>query len=298
MHPLVEDFFQKCIVNPFKEHEFSEAWSAEVIKQNWRYHTNMILDRGRTDFRKGFNGLTKQDKIILYCFYYMQMHVVSGLHTFRMARKDHNLDFFNNVLFVDFGCGPMTSAVSLAWYKLRVKSKEGDGLRFRYVGVDASKTMLAFAKQISCFGGLFHEKSMFDFLNVSDTPNELPRIIEEHRDACENKELTVVLNCSYFFSSRSLRIGGLTTFVTKIVSDCLPRDKVCMVFQNPDHDGLNENWEQFKKGVRVLKEISRTSDTVLYSDVTGQRSGVAEISLRREYLLNDNWIKQGDIKLI
>lgn len=297
--PQIETFFRECVVKPYEEHEVSETWTTEVTKQDWRYHTNIILDRGRTDFRKECNGLSQRDKIILYCYYYMQMHTVSGYHTFRLARKEHKLNFLDNILFVDFGCGPLTSAVSLAWHNLKVRPEGNEGLQFRYVGIDISKHMLSYAKKISDDCGLFHADSVFEFVRSSKVQHELPRIINEHREASGGKELTVVLNCSYYFASRSLNVAGLTTYITELVSEYLPNDKVCLVFQNPDNDSLNETWEQFKKGVKgVLRELSRTSETIYYYDVTRQRTGLPHISLRREYLLNDKWLKQSDIKRI
>jgi hypothetical protein len=49
----------------------------------------------------------------------MQMHIVSSFHVFTSSDsllKDYIRDPSKNIVFIDFGCGPLTSGVALAWY--------------------------------------------------------------------------------------------------------------------------------------------------------------------------------------
>ncbi len=110
----IEAFFQEFVNKPFEEHEQSDAWVKEVVNRDWDYRTKTVIGQGRTDFTQGCNGLTPKDKVLIYCYYYMQMHTVSGFHVFQRGLKDHQLNFFGNVVFLDFGCGPLTSGVGLA----------------------------------------------------------------------------------------------------------------------------------------------------------------------------------------
>ncbi|OAI47806.1 hypothetical protein AYO44_08920 [Planctomycetaceae bacterium SCGC AG-212-F19] len=294
--PPINDFFQEHVVQSFKEHKRSTAWTNEVTKQDWKYHTRMILDRGRADFRAEWKGLTPSDKIVLYCYYYMQMHAVSGYHTFRRGRRDHRLDFLENVVFIDFGCGPLTSAVSLAWHNLKINpNSEKQGLLIYYIGIDNCSEMLSHAKAFANESNLFHRKSTFNFVTRKEAPDQVPLLIEECRSRLKGAEPTIILNCSYYFASRTLGVGGLITFISQLLTEHLVDDKVCLVFQNPDHDGLNLKWERFKNGMKLLRELSRNTDTVYYRDITGQRSGIVTIHLRREFLINRKWMKQGDV---
>src|SRR5690348_1784453 len=112
-HPRIERFFREFVNRPYEGHERSRAWVREILNRDWRYHSGTILDRGRASFLHERNGLTPRDQILVYCYYYMCMHTASGLHVFLRGLKDHKLKFLNNPVFVDFGCGPLTSAVSL-----------------------------------------------------------------------------------------------------------------------------------------------------------------------------------------
>lgn len=239
------------------------------------------------------NGLTPSDQIIIYCYYYMHMHAASGLHVFLRALKDHKLKFLTNPVFVDFGCGPLTSAVSLAWYNMAVnRNGEQDGLFLHYIGIDRSRSMLAHAREAAKIAELFNKKSTFDFVTRSDAPEEVPQLIDKYRSRA--KELTIILNCSYYFGSHSLNVRNLISFVTALLSH-VETEPVCLVFQNPRHGGVNEKWEQFKSGMgRKLSLLSSVNESVEYIDVTGRRfqRNPQTIRLRRELLLNRIWMKR------
>ena len=57
-----------------------------------------------------------EDLVLIYCYRYMQMHTVSGFHMFVRNLVDYKSEILNNLVFVDFGCGPLTCGISLAWY--------------------------------------------------------------------------------------------------------------------------------------------------------------------------------------
>src|SRR5262249_2704041 len=278
---------------PYEKHERSRAWVREVVTQDWRYHSATILDRGRASFLQEKNGLTPRDQIIVYCYYYMHMHAVSGLHVFLRGLKDHKLKFLKNPVFVDFGCGPLTSAVSLAWYNMVVNPNgERDGLFLHYIGIDRSTPMLSHAQGATKIGELFHEKSTFDFVTRMEAPKVVPQLIDKYRGKA--KELTIILNCSYYFGSHSLNVKNLVSFITYLLNH-VADDPVCFVFQNPWCGAVNEKWEQFKNDMgKKLFLVSSVNESVKYHDVTGRRlqGNPHTIRLRRELLLNHTWKKR------
>jgi hypothetical protein len=291
--PRIERFFREFVIKPFEEHERSDAWVNEVINRDQDYQTKTIIDRGRTDFTLGWNGLTPRDKILIYCYHYMEMHTVSGFHVFQRGCKDHRLNFLENVVFLDFGCGPLTSAVSLAWHNLMEYPKtEEEGLLVHYLGIERSEAMLAHAHEAFNSCGLFHRNSTFDFMTPARSLEIVPPRIGQYRSALDGKAQTIILNCSYFFASHYLLVGGLISFISGLLKDHVPNDKVCLVFQNPDSDGLNAKWERFKNGMTELRGLSRNSEAIHFSDLLGQER---KIRLRFEFLLNRKWMTSGDI---
>ncbi|OAI48935.1 hypothetical protein AYO44_06510 [Planctomycetaceae bacterium SCGC AG-212-F19] len=241
------------------------------------------------------DGLTPLDQIIVHCYYYMQMHMVSGYHLFRSGMQKHGLRYLTNLVFVDFGCGPLTAGLSLAWYSLTFNRNHvsGNGLFFRYIGIDRSQAMLSHAEDAwAAAGGLFHKNSTRDLLTVEDAPKAIPRLITKYRRA--KQELTVVLNCSYFFGSHSLKVAEVVTFISDLLTKHLAHDKVCLAFQNPCHSEPNEKWEIFTSSMsRLLTSIpnANVSETLYYHDVTGKalQGNPHRIQLRRDLLLNNVW---------
>ena len=89
-YPYSEDlqnFFEDVIKQPFENHLSTPAWKAEVRDKDHAYHRGVILDQGRTNFDEPFNGLSPEDKVLLYCVYYMPMHLVGSYHIFRVCNQ-------------------------------------------------------------------------------------------------------------------------------------------------------------------------------------------------------------------
>lgn len=143
----LNDFLQEVVNNPFDNHIHTEAWEREVLKQKGYYHTTEIVKQGRADFNTGFKGLTPHDKVIIYCYYYMQMHIVSSFHVFTSSAsllKEYILKPSKNIVFIDFGCGPLTSGVALAWYYHSLDPKKQHN--FHYIGIDNCEAMIRKAR--------------------------------------------------------------------------------------------------------------------------------------------------------
>ena len=68
-----------------------------------------VLDRGRTNFDESYQNYISEDKVLLYCVYYMPMHLYSSYHFYT---RHIPLIGINDIIFIDFGCGPLTSGIA------------------------------------------------------------------------------------------------------------------------------------------------------------------------------------------
>jgi hypothetical protein len=77
--------------------------------------------------------------------------------------------------------------------------------------------MLSHAEKATKMGGIFHKDATFDFVTPAQSLEAVPQLLGKHRSAASGGELTVILNCSYLFASRQLRIAGLIGFISEPV---------------------------------------------------------------------------------
>ncbi len=294
LHPRIEQFFEMFVNRPFEEIEPSNAWVQHVMGRSWS-HRSTILDRGRADFAASVSPLTPDEMSLLYCHHYMQMHTASGYHVFQLAVKRHRLAFPSNLVFVDLGCGPLTSGISLAWHHMAEHPNEDHGPLLHYVGIDRAPAMLARARIAAGTCGLFHRDSTFDFALPQQSYEVVPRLLNLRRST-GGRELVVVLNCSYFFASRLLDLERLVAFVKRLLNDHLAHDKACMMFQNADKDELNLRWEQFKREVKELHSLGCTRETIQYHNTIDRTwSSPSRVRMRYELLLNRKWKASAEV---
>ena len=125
----LQRLFEDLVVHPFGEHSWAQPWVDHVRSTDSEYHRGTILHRGRTNFNEPFNGLPPEDKVLIYCIYYLPMHLFSSYHVF----TKYLTPISDKVIFVDFGCGPLTSGI--AFWALARQSE------IIYLGIDSSSKM-------------------------------------------------------------------------------------------------------------------------------------------------------------
>lgn len=104
---------------------------------------NKILERGKTNFDETATGMPDEKSWYKAVAYmgdkgYMGMHIVQNLVLLNAYIQ--LAEYYNKkLLFVDYGCGPMTSGLVLA----EILSQTSDGYKdnITYVGIDTSQNM-------------------------------------------------------------------------------------------------------------------------------------------------------------
>lgn len=281
-------FLQEVVNDPFDNHIKTEAWNSEVIKQNGYYHTRQILERGTADFNTGFKGLTPDDKVIIYCYYYMQMHIFSSFHVFTSSDqflKEYILDPSKNIVFIDFGCGPLTSGVALACYYHSIDPNKQHN--FHYIGIDNCEAMIRKARKISIRAGW--RDCSFEFFNSYKSHKDILESLDRYLSSGKYKEYLIVLNSSYLFASSTLDISNLAQLVKKILNNN-QYHKICLLYQNPSLDSLNSKWNEFKSFFPELRTLVVDKEAKLrYRNTTGKirKSEFTEIDLYFETLVTE-----------
>ncbi len=144
----LHSLFRNQVITPFRESLPEEASKFEDYNSNRDYINGLrinVLDRGSTDFdaSSSWSGkvYTQEHKVLLNGVFYMPMHLYSSYHLYR---THGHLSESKNIIFIDLGCGPLTSGIAF-WAAAEQRN-------ITYIGVDISKHMRKKAAEINTAG--------------------------------------------------------------------------------------------------------------------------------------------------
>ena len=204
-----------------------------------------ILDQGRTNYDEFFYDLSPRDKVLLYCIHYMPMHLASSYHIFSIHKQvftTHLRSENNKVVFIDFGCGPLTSGLAF-----HASARQGN---ISYLGVESSQAMRNKAKEINQYSPRF---SGFEL--ISDY-SQLPDLLEDV--IAEGDKTPIIFNFCYFLASYTLNISHLSNAMEQIVEKYCDHN-MCIVYQNPNLSKLHENWESLREHLAGFRSIPQSN---------------------------------------
>ena len=222
----LEKLFEDLVKYLFENHPPTRAWEDEVRNRDSNYRRREILDRGRTNFDEPFNGLSPSDKVLIYCNHYMPMHLISSYHIFRVHSRfftTHLTSARNNVVFIDFGCGPLTSGIAF-WAFARQSN-------IIYLGIDSSQAMQAKAQAVNQYGPFQNRGSFFSRFELISCHTQLTKLLGNI--ISRDDKILIVFNFCYFLASRTLDISDLFDVMARIVRE-YSNHNMCMMNQNPD----------------------------------------------------------------
>jgi len=214
----------------------------------------------------------------------MQMHIVSSFHVFTSSDsllKDYILDPSKNIVFIDFGCGPLTSGVALAWYYGFLDDKQQD---FHYIGIDNGEAMIRKAREIS--ERQAWRSCTFNFLESYEDHDYILESLDKYLSSGQYQEYLIVLNYSYLFASSTLDVSNLAQLVKKIL-DNNKSHKICLLYQNPTRKDLNTKWDEFKSNFPELCTVVVEKKKHSYRNTTGKKIRTTDINLYFETLVRE-----------
>ncbi len=264
----LKHLFEELIVLPF-EHNLPAL--SEHVKNNRIYYWEdiaRILRQGQSDFDEvSFDKSSSEyyfpkDKVSIYCVHHMPRHLFGSYHIFTNYLTPINEK--NKVVFIDFGCGPLTSGIAF-----RAFAGQRD---ITYLGIDSSQAMLDKAASMNKYGPNKYREPFFDkFELMQDYDyNHLSRLLDKY---IENDGTTkIIFNFCYFFSSPTLDIDNLSDVLIQIMKE-YNQHKMCLIYQNPDHRSLPESrrlkvsgkWETLKTNLSVFRSRASQSDVETFS---------------------------------
>ena len=249
----LQRLFEDLVKQPFENHPPTRAWEAQVRDRNRdaNYHREIILDQGRTNFDEPFNGLSPADQVLLYCVYYMPMHLVSSYHIFVHTPffRDLVTSVDDKIAFVDFGCGPLTSGI--AFWALTGQRN------ITYLGIDSSQAMRDKAKEINQYGPSQYRDPFFSRFELMSDYTQLTGLLDNAITVAD--KTLIIFNFCYFLASRTLDISALSDIIAQIV-ERYSSHNVCIVYQNPVSSSLSTNWRILKANLSRFRSIITQSN--------------------------------------
>ena len=253
----LDNLFRDIVTQPFKRRLPSLA----VELENGRY-TRMnslrksILEQGQANFDEPSADLSPEDIVLLYCVNYMPMHLYSSYYIF--SRKLF-LPVSDKVIFIDFGCGPLTSGI--AFWEATRGPREID---ITYVGIDSSQTMLSMAQKMNQYGpgGSDSNNEPFykdDQLYLISNYDMLPQLLADININVDNSgDALIIFNFCYFLQSNtfneSSNMETLGNLLQAVAFD-YGHNKICMVYQDPVGNRFQERWHGLKSQVITYHSI-------------------------------------------
>lgn len=223
----------------------------------WGFTRKEILDdiliRGRGDFSKNSGAISADDKVMLYCYFNLKKHFFTSYAVFQTVVSSLENFFANDEykpVFIDLGCGPMTSGLALADL---IHTNTGNGINLSYIGVDISNPMMEKAESFKSLN-IFSTESTFTFVN---NWNEIdPSLLYQ----LAGRNNPIIFNASYLFASSSVDAIDLGKYVTEISKNFA---NVFFVFQNPNRIDRNTKYEEFKRFI-TYKSLINKNENIRY----------------------------------
>ena len=244
-----------------------------------------VLKQGRADFDEKHTDEPYEKpsfRVGAYIWKYMDMHLRQNLAVLRKYLDDTKdlLEDSKHIVFVDFGCGPMTSGLALA--EILLEHNKDYQERVTYLGIDASRNMIDCAKWINEQHEIF-DPDMFKIVQDRKFHSEMMAMLPSSTNAD-----FVILCMSFVLAESTLKVSQnqqeawVRHFAHEwgqCVSGLQKLEEFRVVYINPKARHARVSLDRtFHETWRTLRDTLQTSDisgSFSYSD-----SGEEETSVK------------------
>ncbi len=240
----LQELFEKQILHPL---EIDLPTQAQKIKQadiKALTYQRRVIGRGQTNFDKPFEDFSATSRVSLYCVHYMPMHLFSSYHIF----KNHLSPISNEVVFIDFGCGPLTSGIAF-WAAFAGQCNT------TYIGIDSSETMRNMARKINQYGPNGSGENFYKNFHLGRDYNGLSRFLSDEIKLDNLDDTLVIFNFCYFLQSKTFEDPSKIEELGNVLHDADLDTKMCMVYQDPVGDGFQGRWHNLKSQLITYHSI-------------------------------------------
>ena len=235
----LKNLFEELVIQPFKRYLPILAEDLEERRfGKLNYQRKVMLEQGRTNFDEPFEGFSPEGKVSFYSLNYMPMHLYSSYHIFT---KKLFLPVSGKVVFIDFGCGPLTSGIAF-W----AAARQGN---ITYVGIDSSQTMRNMARRINQYGPNGSGEPFYKDFHIGRDYNGLPKFLSDEIKLDNPADTLVIFNFCYFLQSKTFEDPSKIEELGELLYFADIGTKICMVYQDPVGDRFQGRWHNFKSWV-------------------------------------------------
>lgn len=190
---------------------------------------DQVIEWGQADFDLPWNGLSKEDRVLLYAYFNQKGHLEELFAAFRMLFKD---GCPNAPIVVDLGCGPFTGGLAFA---------SALGCRFDYIGVDRSKAMRDLGERLAATA-----EQRFD---------EMPQVTRQWSTRVDSITWKpapgwrpVIVIVSYLLASPTLDAEALVADLCTLLKK-LGNGGVTVLYTNATHLDANRQYPAFQRAL-------------------------------------------------
>ncbi len=247
--------FERIVIQTIRENPKTN-FPNQICGFDHDYNRMNVIQYGRANFDQGTLDHSPLEKVYLYCYYNMRKHYFSSLAIFKSFSEYFKKAFDdcnNRIMFIDFGCGPLTAGLAF-----NQEFSNETNFHLSYAGIDISSAMLTVAESFSKTN-LFSDDARFLFVR---NLNEIP---DDYWDSLFVLSNTVILNFSYIFGNLSKDdVERLAVQINRML-DKFPLNKYIAIYQNSAIEKRNRTYCIFKKLVPRLVSITQPKiETVGY----------------------------------